>query len=344
MPKGTNQKFKLYRLAQIMLERTDEEHYITMPEIMEALKEYDITAERKSIYTDLRDLETFGIDVEGEQVGNRYHYHVVNRPFEMPELKLLVDAVQASKFITTRKSRELIHKLETLTSRDNARQLNRQVVVTNRSKAVNEKIYYNVDKIYGAIAKGVKIRFQYFAWTIEKEMELKKNGDFYEVSPFLLSWDDENYYLIAYDSGAGIIKHFRVDKMLHITAAKEPREGAGLFEGFDVGAYTQKTFGMFAGEEETITLVCKNALIGVMIDRFGQEVSMRKRDADTFYLRIKVAVSRQFFGWLTGLGNGVKIQAPSEVAERYRTYLCGILKDYGEKNGDDEDGRKTIIS
>ena len=343
MAKSYQQKLKILYLLKILNEETDEKHPLTTTQLIERLGAYGILAERKSIYSDIAALEDFGVDIikVAQKPGG---YYLGEREFELAELKLLVDAVQASKFITTRKSRELIHKLETLTSRDNARQLNRQVVVTNRSKAVNEKIYYNVDKIYGAIAKGVKIRFQYFAWTIEKEMELKKNGDFYEVSPFLLSWDDENYYLIAYDSGAGIIKHFRVDKMLHITAAKEPREGASLFEGFDVGAYTKKTFGMFAGEEETITLVCKNALIGVMIDRFGQEVSMRKRDADTFYLRIKVAVSRQFFGWLTGLGNGVRIQAPSEVAERYRTYLCEILKDYGEKNGDDEDGRKTIIS
>ncbi len=140
MPKGTNQKFKLYRLAQIMLERTDEEHYITMPEIMEALKEYDITAERKSIYADLRDLETFGIDVEGEQVGNRYHYHVVNRPFEMPELKLLVDAIQSSKFITARKTNDLIRKLETFVSRYDAMKLQRQVYVSGRIKTMNESI------------------------------------------------------------------------------------------------------------------------------------------------------------------------------------------------------------
>ena len=148
MPKGTNQKFKLYRLAQIMLEKTDEEHFITMPEIMTELAKYDITADRKSIYTDLKDLYEFGIEVEGEPVGNRYHYHVVSRTFELPELKLLVDAIQSSKFITEKKTNDLIKKLESLVSKYQATKLQRQVSITGRVKTMNESIYYNVDKLH----------------------------------------------------------------------------------------------------------------------------------------------------------------------------------------------------
>ena len=132
MPKGTNQKFKLYRLAQIMQEQTDDEHYITMPEIMEGLAKYEVTADRKSIYTDLRDLSVLGIEVEGEPIGNRYHYHVINRTFELLELKLLVDAIQSSKFITEKKSNALIKKLETLVSKYDAQKLQRQVFVSGR--------------------------------------------------------------------------------------------------------------------------------------------------------------------------------------------------------------------
>ena len=224
----------------------------------------------------------------------------------------------------------MIHKLEKLTSKENAKQLNRQVVVTNRSKAVNEKIYYNVDKIYEAIAKGVKIRFQYFARTIEKEMELKKNGEFYEVSPFLLSWDDENYYLIAYDDEAEMIKHYRVDKMLKIKLSVDKREGKEQFEDFDIAAYSKKTFGMFAGKEETVTLRCDRTLTGVMIDRFGKDVAMRKMDENTVLARVNVAVSRQFFGWVTGLGNALKIEAPERVVDQYREYLGEILACYSK--------------
>ena len=168
MPKGTNQKFKLYRLAQIMLEKTDDEHYITMPEIMSALAEYDITADRKSIYTDLRDLEQLGIEVEGEPVGNRYHYHVVGRQFELPELKLLVDSIQASKFITELKSRDLIKKLETLLSKHEAAKLQRQVYVSGRIKTMNESIYYSVDAIHNALSENKQIAFQYYQWNVKK--------------------------------------------------------------------------------------------------------------------------------------------------------------------------------
>lgn len=200
MPKGTNQKFKLYRLAQIMQEQTDDEHYITMPEIMEGLAKYEVTADRKSIYTDLRDLSVLGIEVEGEPIGNRYHYHVINRTFELLELKLLVDAIQSSKFITEKKSNALIKKLETLVSKYDAQKLQRQVFVSGRIKTMNESIYYTVDAIHNAISENKKIKFQYYQWNIKKEMELRHNGAWYHISPWGLSWDDENYYLVGYDS------------------------------------------------------------------------------------------------------------------------------------------------
>lgn len=185
MPKGKNQKFKLYRLAQIMLENTDEEHYITMPEIKEKLEEYEVTADRKSIYNDLKDLEKLGIEVEGEPVRNRYHYHVVERPFELPELKLLVDAIQSSKFITQKKTNTLIKKLEKLVSKYDAQKLQRQVYVSGRIKAMNESIYYTVDAIHNAISENRKIKFQYYQWNVKKEMELRHDGAWYHISP----WD-----------------------------------------------------------------------------------------------------------------------------------------------------------
>ena len=171
MSKGSNQKFKLYRLAQIMLERTDEEHYISMPEIIEGLAKYDVTADRKSIYADLRDLSILGIEVEGEAVGNRYHYHVIYRPFELPELKLLVDAIQSSKFITEKKSNALIKKLETFVSKYEAQKLQRQVFVSGRIKTMNESIYYAVDAIHNAISENKQIKFQYYQWNVKKRNE-----------------------------------------------------------------------------------------------------------------------------------------------------------------------------
>ena len=312
---------------QCLTEKTDAEHSVTTQEIIDYLALQGINAERKSIYTDIDLLIDYGMDIV-KNSGRSGGYTLVSRQFELAELKLLVDAVQSSKFITTKKSRDLIGKLETLCSKYEAGQLHRQVVVTNRNKTVNENIYYNVDMIYNAIAENVKIRFQYFEWTVNKEMKLRRDGSYYEVSPWLLSWDDENYYLIAYDDRSRDIRHYRVDKMLKIELTAESREGKEQFGNFDVAAYSRKTFGMFAGEDETVTLICEDALTGVMIDRFGKEVAMRRYDGTRIRVRVSVAVSRQFFGWITGLGNIVKIEAPERVVEQYRDYLGEIIERY----------------
>ncbi|MGI6096099.1 MAG: helix-turn-helix transcriptional regulator [Lachnospiraceae bacterium] len=328
MPRGTNQKFKLYRLAQIMLEKTDDDHYITMPEIMSALGEYEITADRKSIYNDLRDLETLGIEVEGEPVGNRYHYHVINRPFELPELKLLVDAIQSSKFITERKTNALIKKLEQLVSKYEAVKLQRQVYVTGRIKTMNESIYYTVDAIHNAISENKKIKFQYYQWNVKKEMELRHNGAWYHISPWGLSWDDENYYLVGYDSNAGQIKHYRVDKMLHIRMSEEKREGREHFKKLDMADYAKKSFGMFGGTEQEVKLLVTNELAGVIIDRFGKDVMMIPKDEDHFTVNVDVHVSKQFLGWIFSLGEGVKIIGPNEVIEQMKQEIGRLARQY----------------
>lgn len=329
MPKGKNQKFKLYCLAQIMLEQTDEEHYISMPEIIEALAAYDITADRKSLYQDLRDLEKLGIEVEGEATGNRYHYHVISRFFELPELKLLVDAIQSSKFITERKSNALIKKLERLVSKYEAQKLQRQVYVSGRIKTMNESIYYTVDAIHNAISENRKIKFQYYQWNIKKEMELRHNGAWYHISPWGLSWDDENYYLVGFDSEAGLIKHYRVDKMLHISMSEEKREGSEYFTKLDMAEYAKKSFGMYGGEEQTVKLLVDNSLAGVVIDRFGKDVMMIPTDGNRFTVSVNVRVSRQFMGWVFSLGEKVKIIGPDLVIQQMREEVVRLVRQYG---------------
>lgn len=329
MPKGTNQKFKLYYLAKIMVEKTDEEHYMTMPEIIAALSAYGVTADRKSIYTDLKDLEQLGIEVEGEPVGNRYHYHVVGRQFELPELKLLVDAIQASKFITARKSNELIHKLETLVSKYEAAKLQRQVFVSGRIKTMNESIYYNVDEIHNAIGENRKIRFQYYQWNIKKEMELRHGGVFYHISPWGLTWEEDNYYLVGYDSAADKIKHYRVDKMLHISMSEEHRDGGEYFKQTDMASYTKKSFRMYGGDEVCIKLRVKNGLAGVVIDRFGKDVMLIPAGADHFTVSVDVQVSNQFLSWVFALGEGAEIIGPDSVITQVKEYIQLLGRQYG---------------
>lgn len=327
MAKSRNQKAKLLYLLQFLETHTDENHRASMEEILTYLEANDISAERKSIYADIEALKSFGYDIL-YQKGKEGGYYLASREFELPELKLLADAVQASRFMTSKKSKELIGKLEKLTSKNEAVKLRRQLYVANRSKAVNENIFYSVDQIHEAIAANVKISFQYFEWNVEKQMQLRRNGDYYQVSPWRLLWDDENYYLIAYDDKDQIIKHFRIDKMLHVSLLAQTRAGKESFDNFDLALYSRKTFGMFAGESQTVTLKCENYLAGVMIDRFGQDAAMRKLDAGHFQLRAEVAVSPQFFGWLVGFGPAVTIERPEQVKEDYVQWLEKIQLGY----------------
>lgn len=327
MAKSANQKQKLLYIEELLRRRTDETHSVTVPEIIDYLASNGIQAERKSIYNDIQTLCDFGLDiVHGVGPGNGYR--LAGREFELPEVKLLVDLVQSSKFITTKKSRELIGKLEGLVSENDARKLQRQVIVADRNKTANEKIYYSVDVIHTAIWQNRQIRFHYFDCDVHKQMLLRKNGAFYKVSPWLLTWDDENYYLIAYDSNAGLMKHYRVDKMLDIELINNLREGRDIYEQIDAASYSRKNFGMFAGEEKTLQLLCDNSMTGVMIDRFGSNVTLRPYDESHILVRANIAVSPQFFGWLAGLSDKIRIISPEAVANDYRNYLQKILAAY----------------
>lgn len=329
MAKGMNQKLKLMRLMQILLKETDDNHSLTMEQILAKLQSYDISAERKSIYADMEALRLYGIDIIGEKRNRTCYYHVGAREFELAELKLLVDAVQSSKFITEKKSKKLIKKLEGFLSRHDAKKLQRQVYVSGRIKTINEKIYYNVDMIHEAIASNVKIKFQYYNWDVDKNMVLRHDGDDFYVSPWGLLWDDENYYLIGYDSLAGIIKHYRVDKMLNLNLTTDKREGRQHFREYDMAVYTKKHFGMFDGKEERVKIEFKNYFAGVVIDRFGKDVTMRKSDDEHFIAVVDVAVSEQFLGWIFALGSGARIVGPENVVERMREQIRMEREMYG---------------
>ncbi len=327
MAKSSNQKLKVLYLAKILLERTDEENALSLAEITEALSEYGVSAERKSLYDDFESLRVFGIDVEKKH-GKTVEYYVANREFELPELKLLVDAVQASKFITHKKSTELIKKIEGFASIHEARKLHRQVFVANRIKTMNESIYYIVDFIHDAIIKNSQISFEYFDWNEKKEKILRHGGKRYVVSPWALTWDDENYYMIAYDAGAEKIKHYRVDKMMNITVLSDEREGAEIFENFDMALYSKKTFGMYGGRDENVTLQCKNSMAGIIVDRFGREVIMTPVDGEHFSVTVKVAVSPLFLTWIMNFGTDIKIISPQNVIDEFIATAKKAIEQY----------------
>ncbi len=328
MPKGTNQKLKLYYLSRIMLEKTDDEHMITMPEIQEALRAYDVTADRKSLYDDLEALRVFGMDIVGEKVGRNYYYHVGGKQFEIAELKLLVDAIQSSKFITEKKSNELIKKLTSMASMYEAAQLKRQVVVQGRVKTMNESIYYFVDDVHRAIAENRQISFEYMKWNEKKAMERRRETP-YVVSPWALTWDDENYYLIAYDEEADSIKHFRVDKLKSIQVLNEKRAGKERFKEFNLAKYAKMSFGMFGGEQTRVKISFKNDMSGVFIDRFGRDITIQpSKKSGWSETSVDVALSDQFFGWIFAIGTGVKILGPKNVVEMFKKELNQMIGVY----------------
>lgn len=271
-------KLKLLYLMKILLEQTDEDHVLSTMELINELKRYGISAERKSIYDDIEALNEFGMDIINKRT-QPSGFYVAGREFELPELKLLVDAVQASKFITENKTNELIKKLENLTSK----------------------------------------------------FEARRNGEFYIVSPWALTWDDENYYMIAYDSAVKSVKYYRVDKMINTEMTKERRAGRKEFARFDLAAFAKKTFGMYGGEERSLKLRFGNELIGVVIDRFGKGILIHMDDADHFIAHPAVNVSRQFFGWISSLGDRAEILGPDDVVEMYVEWLKSLLKCYHMK-------------
>ena len=327
MARSANQKIKILYLMRILLERTDDDHGMTLEEISNALLECGVEAERKTLYDDLEVLRVFGLDIE-KRKDKTVRYHVVSREFELPELKLLVDAVQSSKFITHKKSNELIKKIESFTSRYEASQLQRQVFVSNRIKTMNESIYYTVDYIHDAINSNVKVSFQYFSWNVKKEKALRHNGERSVVSPWALTWDDENYYMIGYDHISGLVKHYRVDKMLNIQLTDEKRDGAELFKNFDMAVYSKETFGMYGGKEQTVTLRCNNRIAGVIIDRFGTNLPFSNVTDTHFEIRIKVHTSPLFYSWLMSFGADITILGPGEVIDDYVALASAGLDQY----------------
>ena len=325
---GENQKLKMLYIVKIFEEETDDLHALTMPEIIEKLAACGVNADRKTLYADFRLLQEFGIDIIAEKEGKNYRYHLGSREFELPELKLLVDAVQSSRFITDRKSKELIKKLESLVSRHEGSRLQRQVLIAGRVKTMNESIYYNVDKIHDAIGSNRQISFRYFDWNLNKEMVPRKDGRLYRLSPWALVWDDEKYYLVAYDSRHSKILHYRVDKMTGISIADEPREGQEAFRRFNIAHYTNTLFGMFGGEETKVTIEAENSMAGVLIDRFGKDIIIAPVDEERFRTTVTVAVSSHFLGWIMSLDGDVRITAPESVTALMRETIERLAEQY----------------
>lgn len=329
MPRSFNQKLKPFYVVNYLLENTDEEHTVTVNQIIAHLEAQGISAERKSIYSDIEALRVLGVDIERADSGNYVGYYVASRTFELPELKLLVDSVQSSKFITHKKTASLIKKIEKLASIHEAQLLNRQVFVKNRIKTMNESIYYNVDEIHNGISKNKRIRFLYFEETVSGQRNYRHGGAYYVVSPFALTWDDENYYMVAYDSDAQLMKHYRVDKMEKISVTDDTRDGLEAYNALDMAVYAKKVFGMFTGQEVNVSMRFRNSLVGAVRDRLGRDVFIVADGPDHFTVHADVVVSPQFFAWVCSFGPQAVITGPPEVVAQMKEHVDSVAAQYG---------------
>ncbi|MCL1797464.1 MAG: WYL domain-containing protein [Eggerthellaceae bacterium] len=329
MTKGSQRKAKLLHLQDILLEETDDDHGLTMPQIIEHLQERGIGAERKALYDDIDTLEAHGLDIIKRREP-QMEYAVGTREFQLAELLLLADAVQSSRFLTKKKSEELIKKLRKLTSRHHKSLFDKSMHVGGRIKMQNDSVYYNIDGIQEAIKNKKKIAFQYLGYEF-KEKILKHNEKWYSESPVALIYKDEYYYLLTYNDVDDRPVTFRVDRMVNIKRTSEAIPRLDAIKNLDVQKYVLLAFSMFEGEERSITLKFDKSLVGSVIDRFGPEIDIFKIDESSALIHVRVMKSAMFFGWLSQFGTKIKLEGPPELVEEYKAYLRGILEVYCEE-------------
>lgn len=279
------------------------------------MEQCGVGAERKSVYSDIEGLKIFGLDIISTPKG----YFVGERDFELPEVKMLVDCVSASKFITEKKSEKLIKKIESLASRHEGYQLQRQVFIADRVKVANEEIYRSVDTLHDAINEKKKVVFKYFEYGTDKKKKYRNDGNDYVVSPYSLTVSDENYYLISHYPKHEALTNFRVDRMTDIRVSDEKCEKieSVMGENFSIGEYAKKVFSMYGGENVRVELLCENKMMNPIIDKFGEEVFVQKADDEHFTACVNVNISPTFFAWVFTFEGKIKITSPEKVKEQF---------------------------
>ncbi len=320
---GTEQpKLKVLYLLKLLQSESDEDRGVTMARILEYLEQQGVPAERKSIYRDIMILQRFGYDIEKNKK-KPVEYCLMNRDFDLAELKLLVDAVQSAHFISEGKTDKLIRKIESLTSRSRAGNLRRQVHYTGRVKTSNDHVYFTTETLHEAINQGVRVTFKYVDYDINKSIKQRRSGELYEISPYALVWNEDKYYVSGYYARYGGVRNFRVDRMKSVTATNilnyKPSE-------FDLEDYIKSSFSMYTGEKVALDIQFTNDLIGVAIDRFGQDTSIHPNGSDHVFVHVSVLVSPVFYSWIFQFKGRAKILRPERIAEEYKKMVSDVLK------------------
>ena len=322
-------KQRPFRLLKYLYENTDEENPISTTELVRIFVAEDAHAKRKTVKDDMDVLVGEGFDVVTVR-GRNNSFFLGTRKFELPEVKLLIDAVSSSRFISAEKSETLISKLTDMVSRHQAEKVCRHLYTAEHVKADNKQIYYIVDAVTDAINEGKKIRFQYFDYDGKKEKCLRHDGAEYSVSPYALVWDDSHYYMCGYSDAKQMIVNYRVDRMCNTEIKDE--KAVALPEGFSMDDYVRKQFHMFAGDETEVVLECRDDMMKYIIDQFGEEVETRKVSEDTFQAKVHVADSPTFYGWVFPFEGKIQIVEPEEIREKYRSMVKAADRTFRKKS------------
>lgn len=327
MPKNAGDKLRLFHLARFLEENTDPEHPVTIEQIRQMLARHGISASRQTLYADMDDLRLLGYDIICSR-STKNEYYLNSRTFDLAELKLMVDAVQSAKFIPGRSADRMIDKIGSLTSRYRAGKLKRQIYLPDRAESADKKIFQRIDLIHDATAQKVYIKFRYYDRDENKRMIARHNGELYTAAPAALLWDDENYYLIAFDKKEELIKHFRVDKIGQLAVTDEKYGRIKQIEELDLGSYSKRVFGMYRGKNALVKLICDNSLAGVIIDRFGEDITFFKEDGGRFSVNVNVNISPNFYSWAVAFGDKLIIASPEEVRKEFCALLDRIRSHY----------------
>jgi predicted DNA-binding transcriptional regulator YafY len=325
MPRTSQQKLKILYILKMFYEKTDVENTITVPQIISELASLGINAERKSIYDDIEALKFLGYDIVKTKT-KTHNYFLASREFEIPELKLLIDSVLSSRFITQKKSQELVKKIEKLASKHQFKKLKRQMYACERVKTMNESIYYTIDRINDAIAENKQIKFKYFDWSVNKKKVYRKDGELYQTNPISLVYDNDNYYLIAYSEQREDYIHYRVDRMDKAEIVEKKRYVPQ--QDFDLAQYIKPVFSMYLGKLVDVSIEFDNLLINVIIDRFGKDTEIIKTDEEHFVAQLKVAISPMFLSWIIGFGDKARILSPDYIIEEVCNLANTIIYNY----------------
>ena len=324
MPKSDNQKLKILYIMDYLQRNSHEDNPVKATELIAMLDKYGIRCDRKTVYSDIAALQDYGVDILSVP-GKNGGYYVASRNFELPELKLLIDAVQSSRYLTQKKSLELIKKLCDQCNEQDAKLLTRTVLVSGRVKSMNESIYYSVDAIQEAISQNRQIRFRYFDWDLGCKRRYREKE--YIASPYGLCQDNENCYLLGYSQRHGITS-YRVDRMTEITISDEQRIPCPELIGSKLNEHANRLFQMFAGDAQDVKLRFHKSLINVVVDRFGKDTMLIPDGPEHFNFTVKVAVSPMFLSWVIGFGNKAKVLHPQSVIDQCRQLCQETMSQY----------------